>query len=224
MAGGALESAVHPDESTATSPEARGRSETDVKSRLLEAAAHLLHEGGPGALSLREVARRAGVSHAAPYNHFPSKQALLVELAFDGWRQLNRSMADAQAMASPSTLDQLMASGLGYVRYALRNPATYKLMVQSEFRPPEDVPALLDCSDAAYERLRQAVTAVREERGLPLDPPAVETDCLVCWGLVHGLAMLSVDTRVPHLMPDDMSLFRALLYRLGDIYGEGPRS
>lgn len=198
-------------------------SDSDVKGRLLAAAAELLAEVGPAAVSLRELARRAGVSHAAPYNHFENKQALLVEVATDGWARLERSMADAQAVTPREPFAQLSATGLGYLLFALREPATYKLMLQKEYRPHHDEDDLSGKSRPAYHRLETAVREVRGVSGLPVDDRSVGADCLVCWGLVHGLASLAIDARVPGLPHDDLTMYRLLLDRLGDMWRGAPK-
>ncbi len=194
------------------------RHQAELKTRLLEAAAGLLDEEGPSGLSLREVARRAGVSHAAPYNHFANKEALLATLAVDGWRALDQSMQDAQQMASPDPFEQLVATGLGYLRYALRHPASYKLMLQREFAAPDIAEELMDCSTSPFERLLAAVRALRSQQGFSLDEGEVDTDGLVLWSLVHGMASLSIDAGLEGLPHDDMQVYRQLLGRIRGMY------
>ncbi len=194
------------------------RHQAELKTRLLEAAAGLLDEEGPSGLSLREVARRAGVSHAAPYNHFANKEALLATLAVDGWRALDQSMQDAQQMASPDPFEQLVATGLGYLRYALRHPASYKLMLQREFAAPDIAEELMDCSTSPFERLLAAVRALRSQQGFSLDEGEVNTDGLVLWSLVHGMASLSIDAGLEGLPHDDMQVYRQLLGRIRGMY------
>ncbi len=194
------------------------RHQAELKTRLLEAAAGLLDEEGPSGLSLREVARRAGVSHAAPYNHFANKEALLATLAVDGWRALDQSMQDAQQMASPDPFEQLVATGLGYLRYALRHPASYKLMLQREFAAPDIAEELMDCSTSPFERLLAAVRALRSQQGFSLDEGEVNTDGLVLWSLVHGMASLSIDAVLDGLPHVYMQVYRQLLGRIRGMY------
>lgn len=199
------------------------RPDAELKTRLTEAASQLLDEAGPTKLSLREVARRAGVSHAAPYNHFANKEAMLATLAVAGWRELDQSMADAQEMADPDPLQQLVATGLGYLRYAFRRPAAYKLMMQRQFNAPEALSdSLSDCSRAAYDRLLDALRALRTDRGQATDDEAVEGDGLIMWALVHGMAGLSIDTGVEGLPSDDMRVYRHLLTRIDGMFRPPP--
>ena len=188
----------------AASRDAGDHAQAEVKTRLFDAAAELLHEAGPSKLSLREVARRAGVSHAAPYNHFENKEALLAALALEGWRALDASMADAQQMADAAPYEQLVATGLGYLRYALQHPAAYQLMHQQEFHSQAHQDELQDCASGPYRRLLAAVTSLRQAREMSLDDNALQGDCLILWGLVHGLASLSIDTGVEALPSDNI--------------------
>lgn len=195
------------------------RPDAELKIRLTEAASLLLDEAGPTKLSLREVARRAGVSHAAPYNHFANKEALLATLAVEGWHELDQSMADAQEMADPDPLQQLVATGLGYLRYALHRPAAYKLMMQRRFNAPDALAdSLSDCSRSAYDRLLDAIRALRAHRGQPTDDEAVGGDGLIMWALVHGMAGLSIDTGVEGLPADDLRVYRHLLARVDGMF------
>ena len=158
----------------------------ELRTALVGAALTLLTEGGADALSLRAVARRAGVSAMAPYRHYPDKEALLAAVAvqgFDGLRDVLRA-ADASAGVG----DALVAQAVAYVRYAEENPALFRLM----FGPARvgTHPALEVAGEAAY-----AVLAARVAAQTPADADR-EACALGCWSLVHGLASLFLDGRV----------------------------
>ena len=157
----------------------------ELRTALVGAALALLTEGGADALSLRAVARRAGVSAMAPYRHYPDKEALLAAVAvqgFDGLRDVLRA-ADTAAAGDP-----LVAQAVAYVRYAEENPALFRLM----FGPARvgAHPALEAAGEAAY-----AVLAARVAAQTPADADR-EACALGCWSLVHGLASLFLDGRV----------------------------
>ncbi len=196
--------------------------EAPVKAALFDAALDVIKERGPQKLSLREVARRAGVSHAAPYNHFANKHALLVALAAEGFRRLDQSMADAQAIASPRPDEQLTAIGLGYVMFALRNQELYRLMQDSELCPRDDVLDALRTTDATNERLFDCVVALRTAHGQPLDDMSVRVDALILWSLVHGLSDLLNNDLVDGVDKTDMGFFRGLLRRSLSLYDPDP--
>ena len=106
---------------------ARSYHHGNLKHALLDASLALIRTVGPGAFTLREVARRAGVSHNAPYRHFRDKGELLAALAADGFDRLTKSMTDA-ARGGGGALDRLRLSGRGYVQFALRYPQHFAVM------------------------------------------------------------------------------------------------
>jgi AcrR family transcriptional regulator len=147
----------------------------ELRPALLAAARKMLEKDGPGALSLRELARRAGVSHNAPYRHFSDREALLAALADDGFRQL----ADALAAAAGR------AMGEAYVRFALEHPQLFRLMFGGHLRFSRH-PGLAESASRTYEGL---VAAFRAE-GSIADPQMAGA---AAWSLVHGLAHLLLD-------------------------------
>lgn len=163
----------------------------DLRSELLSAAVDIIRERGGQGLSLRECARRAGVSHAAPYRHFASKDALLVALACQGFRWL----ADAGKAAMETLSDpraQLDAYGVAYVQFALKHPEHHRLMFASELDKSAASEEDLAASGAAFELLHATAAKVdgtSEEESLGA--------AFAFWSLVHGLSMLILDGRVP---------------------------
>src|SRR5437879_5248505 len=105
----------------------------------------ILGKEGPAAITLREVARRAGVTHAAPYRHFEGKEALLAAVAEEGFLQMRRDMESA-ADGPGDALDRLHRYGEAYLRFALKNPAHYRLMYGPEFAHRAAHPALQEAS------------------------------------------------------------------------------
>ncbi|MEQ8456356.1 MAG: TetR/AcrR family transcriptional regulator [Sandaracinaceae bacterium] len=163
----------------------------DLRAALLEVAVTVIAERGLHGLSLRECARRLGVSHAAPYRHFADKSALLVALAGEGFRRLAESGREAMAgVADPH--DRLRAYGVAYVRFAFEHPQHHRVMFGAEFDhgavPPEDELAGND----AFELLRATAA---EATGLSGGEEMPAT--LAFWSLAHGLSMLLIDGRIP---------------------------
>ncbi|SRR6266571_2166259 len=147
----------------------------DLRSALLLAAADVVEKHGLKALTLRYVARRAGVSHNAPYRHFKDRNALLAALAEKGFRDLGSALEGKPGVRM----------GEAYVRFGLAHPARFRLMFGGGLQL-RDYPALRDSSDFAYQALLRAVRARQE---LP-DP---EIAAAAAWSLVHGLANLLLD-------------------------------
>lgn len=150
----------------------------DLRNALLDAARAVLEEDGLGELSLRAVARRAGVSHAAPYRHFPNHEALLVELATEGFAELR---AGITAAAAPPGLesDRIAAIGAAYMRFVATRPALARLMFGPQLPNRLDFPAL-----------SQAADSIGSEIGAALNDMALG---LAVWAAVHGLAMLILE-------------------------------
>lgn len=175
----------------------------DLRRALLDAGLGLVAERGVDGLTLREVARRAGVSHAAPHHHFADKPALVAALAERGFQELEAALRAAADVDADAPLDRLRRLGVGYVRYAVEHPATFRLLFRPELRLPvlpgpaaggtvgrPDLDAAAHAGLAAYRLLRDTVEAAREA-GLV----AGETDslALAAWCSVHGLATLLLD-------------------------------
>lgn len=166
---------------------------------LLRAAIKLIAEVGPAAFTLREVARRAGISHNAPYRHFRDKDELLAAVATEGFDRLAEALTRAVDSARgagrpPGSLERLRASGLGYVRFALRSPEHLQVM----FDWPLDTrraPALAGAGEHAFSILVGLVEDCQREGTLPAgDPlPLART----AWSLVHGVAKLAIGKRLP---------------------------
>jgi AcrR family transcriptional regulator len=162
---------------------------TDTRARLLAVAEETVAELGPTGVTLREIARRAGLSHGAPLRHFPSLAALLAAVAADGFRGLQRSVADGLAGAATDPLARLSAAAGGYVRFARSRPAVFSLM----FRPD-----VLDVSDPdyalegvqAFSQLQRVVEECQRAGWRPEHDPARLAASL--WALVHGIADLSL--------------------------------
>ena len=150
----------------------------DLRNALLDAARALLEEGPLADLSLRAVARRAGVSHAAPYRHFPNHEALLVELALEGFAELRYGIA-AVANAQGAESDRIAKIGAAYMRFVAKRPALARLMFGPQLPNRE-----------RFAELTSAADSIGTEIGAALHDPALG---LAVWAAVHGLAMLILE-------------------------------
>lgn len=158
----------------------------DLRSALLSAAEAELAERGMEAFSLRSVAKRAGVSHAAPAHHFGDAQGLLTALAAEGFRQFLAAQAAREAVADKDPASQLVAAGMGYVDFAMARPTLFRLMWQSN-RPDFNSPDLGLAARAAFQHL---VDQVAEAGG------TTTADEAAVWALAHGLADLLASNRL----------------------------
>ncbi len=173
-------------------PPSRGYHHGDLAAALLDAAEHELQENGIEGFSLRLVAKRVGVSHAAPAHHFGDTQGLLTALAARGFQRFSRRQEDFRRKAGASPREQLEASGVGYVIFAIENPALFRLMFNSD-RPDFSRAELGQAAGAALDELEQGVKRVRQEA-----PVACEAamDVAATWALAHGLADLLIAGRL----------------------------
>lgn len=149
----------------------------DLKAAILAQAAVLVAERGADGVSLRELARTAGVSHAAPAHHFTDRRGLFSALAAQGWRMLAAALAES----TPEFLD----AALAYVRFAVEHPGHYEVMFDRSLVNPDD-PELVAAQAAAGAELAAGVGTLDDARAKE-DPQAAG---LAAWSLVHGFAML----------------------------------
>jgi len=164
-------------------------------SALLDAAEEELIERGMEGFSLRGVAKRAGVSHAAPAHHFGDANGLLTALAARGFEQFIQRQRDFRLRAPTDARAQLAASGVGYVVFALEKPAIFRLMFSSD-RPDFDDPDLQRIAESAFEELVEHVRGVTEDQGSPKKDGAMMLDVAAAWAVAHGLADLLVAGRL----------------------------
>jgi len=150
----------------------------DLRAALLRAAGEIIEEQGVAALSLREAARRAGVSHNAPYRHFAEREALLAALAAEGFAQLGRALETGVAQGPK-------ARGEAYLRFALAHPQRFRLMFGGLLRLDAH-PALREAAGLTYAGLVRAIEPLAGAQGAP-------TAAAAAWSLVHGLAQLLLD-------------------------------
>jgi AcrR family transcriptional regulator len=162
-----------------------------LRQALVEAAAQLAAERGVSTLSLREAARRAGVSQAAPYHYFADKSALLAAVAEEGFRVFDATQAAALVDAPPDPVARLQALGAAYVRFALDKPHYFRVMFRPHLVEHSRYPSLHEVSRRSFERLVECTRTARLAHGHDdPDPTAVST---LVWSVPHGLAMLYLE-------------------------------
>ena len=157
----------------------------DLRAALVRAAMELLEQHGETALSLRAVARQAGVSPAAPYRHYADREALVSAVAAVGYRELAERLAAAHP--SPSTPDQLASVATAYVQFALERPALFRIMFTEPCDRENDERVAATSVVSAYVR------AIVERTFPQADAEALAT---AIWALVHGLAFLHLDGKL----------------------------
>lgn len=170
-----------------------------LREALLQAAERVLEREGLAGLTLRAVAREAGVSHAAPTHHFGDLTGLVSELAAIGFRQFNAAMVSA-CDAATTPLERLLARPKAYVAYAQAHPGMYGLMFRTE-RLDYSRPSLHEAAEASFAGLANAIGAMRQEQisgdALTLNQGAAIARA---WSMVHGFTMLLLDGRLEDIL------------------------
>jgi AcrR family transcriptional regulator len=154
----------------------------DLSRALVEAARRILETDGPAALSLRAVAREAGVSPAAPYHHFKDKGDLLEAVAHEGWVALDAALSEARAKAADSK-ERMTSLGVAYVCFARDNPALYRVMYDCS-RDKDALPDQMK-EEGAYCQVRNTID---ERSGGTVAPLDLELATIAAWCAGHGLA------------------------------------
>jgi AcrR family transcriptional regulator len=162
----------------------------NLRAALLEAARGRLAEGAEADLSLRDLALRVGVSVNATYRHFASKEALLMELAAQGFEALTSRMQEAiEARGGTAPVDRLRVAGEAYTEFARTDPALFRLMFGRKGRFSEHSRFRV-AGDAAFQVVIDCVAAILRQ---PSDSSQVLKAAVTAWALVHGYATLDVD-------------------------------
>lgn len=166
----------------------------DLRNALIEATLKLISTTGVRELSLREVSRAAGVSHAASYRHFPSKESLLAALAEQGFDLLTEAMRSSVRFGSKTPIAKLQAAGVAYVDFGLQHPQHLTVMFGGAIANFDDHPGLKAAAKHAQDELRTVVRAVLQGVGMrAAEEDAVEA---AAWSIVHGLTVLLADGQI----------------------------
>jgi AcrR family transcriptional regulator len=165
----------------------------ELRRALLDASLAIVAREGTAALSLREVARRVGVSPQASYNHFGDRAELLAAAAEEGLRKLERRLLEARAGARGPG-QRLEAIGVAYVTFASTHPAHFRLLSAPELTDKRARAALSAAYEAAFGVLRQAVAECQEAK-VVRDGDAQKL-AVAAWAMVHGVAWLIVDEQI----------------------------
>ena len=182
-----------------------------LRDDLLRISRELLDEGGPDALSMREVARRAGCTHQAPYHYFANREAILAALVEAGFDELANRLCEAHDLVGTEDLGTVAeASGNAYVEFALINPGVFRIMFRRDMCDPARFPGIQVASRRTYDelgrlaRIRFGEHAIREH----------ET---ALWASVHGLAVLLLDGPMADELPalEDRLAYARRVNRLG---------
>lgn len=186
-----------------TAPKA-GYHHGDLRRALIDAALSLVADGSVADLSLREVARRAGVTYAAPYHHFADKSALLAAVAGQGFEQLVAELE--RAAARRTTLEsELLAMAEAYVAFAMTHPAHYRVMFLPDVKQSPDADELRAVADRSFGMLQQRVARGRAGES----ERAHQVLATTVWAALHGLSLLAIDGILQNKFPEPEKMMRS---------------
>jgi AcrR family transcriptional regulator len=173
-----------------------------LREALLKATLELIEEEGIGAVSLRQVARAAGVSPGAPYHHFPDRAALLSVLSDEGFHKLAKTLKEAHATTTTPT-EALEAILNAYIDFAKTNPAYFRLMFRPELKQSHKTETGTEAGATAFAILENTVDDCLTESGAPVEKTVL---AITMWSLVHGYASLWLDGQLDHRTTDPATL------------------
>ena len=173
-----------------------------LRRTVLDAAVAISAANGPDAISMREVARKAGVSHQAPYHHFTDRSGIFAAICEEGFRQLSEAL-----LAPRPTVDSTMCEA--YVHFALQNPGHFRVMMRNDLCQLADYPTARKEADRAFDILVDEVKLLLGDSTDSADSAVVKTQTAYMWSVGHGLATLLLDGPLEIKLEgiDDMNAF-----------------
>ncbi|HNB50313.1 MAG TPA: TetR/AcrR family transcriptional regulator [Anaerolineales bacterium] len=190
----------------------------DLKNALIRAGTEILAREGVAGLSLRKVAKQAGVSHAAPYAHFADKQSLIAAISTEGFRQLDervRATREAQATSPTRLLEEV---AWAYLQFALEDPDRFKIMFSSILEKEKEYPEFVDMSQKTFQQVVEVIEKC-QEAGI-LRKETVELMAVTIWGAVHGMVMLLLEGQISRRVQAQFSLREMVQFLLAQFTRE----
>jgi AcrR family transcriptional regulator len=184
----------------------------DLKNTLVAAAITILAKDGVAGLTLRKVARKAGVSHAAPYAHFSDKQALIAAISTEGFKRLYDSMDSVISSYPNDPLKQLTGGAWAYIQFGVSDPDHFKVTFSGVLEREKDYPAFVEISQKTFARVVSVVKDCQLAGVLGQDSP--EVVAVTLWGQLHGLVSLFIEGQISHTVMDQHSLQEMFIFAL----------
>lgn len=191
----------------------------DLKAALVDAGVDILRRDGLEALTLRAVARKAGVTQAAPYRHFQDRRALMGAVAERGFQRLQDAMLASMRGAGGRL--GFKAIGLAYMQFALENGPEYRLMFGSELAATDDLPSLRGTARSVLDFVAEGIAQLQKAGLVAAGDPRLLA--VTAWSMLHGLATLTLDGQVAGVAPNTEALVeeatRVIMFGLANRQG-----
>jgi AcrR family transcriptional regulator len=187
----------------------------DLKNALIKAGADILSKEGVSALSLRKVAQKAGVSHAAPYAHFADKQALIAAISTEGYKQLYEQIAQAADRYRSDPLRRLVEASWAYVQFALAEPDQFKVTLSGMIEKEQDYPAFVETAKQSFNLVVEIVEQCQQAGILRQGAP--DLTAVSVWGLIHGFVTLLMENQISHTVRDRYTVRELFIVALSQI-------
>ncbi|MBN2386655.1 MAG: TetR/AcrR family transcriptional regulator [Anaerolineales bacterium] len=187
----------------------------DLKNALIGAGVDILAEEGLGGLSLRKVAARAGVSHAAPYAHFADKQDLIAAISTEGYHRLYERIEALVQRYQGDPPRQLIEVACAYVEFARKDPAHFRITFSGVIETEKNYPTFVEISQKNLQLVTQVVEAC-QSAGI-LKPGPADATAVSIWSSVHGLASLLIEGQISHTLLDRMSRRELTVFLLNQV-------
>jgi AcrR family transcriptional regulator len=187
----------------------------DLKNALIQAGVEILSEEGVSELTLRKVAKRAGVSHSAPYAHFKDRQSLIAAISTEGFKQLYDELDAAVSTPVDDPKKQLVEGAWAYVQFAMNNKDTFKIMFSGVLEKEKDYPSFVEISAKTFERVVDIVRSC-QNAGV-LRPGPSELLAVSVWGQVHGITSLILEGQITHRVLGRFPLRKILLFAISQM-------
>jgi AcrR family transcriptional regulator len=187
----------------------------DLKNALIKAGADILSREGVSALSLRKVAHKAGVSHAAPYAHFADKQALIAAISTEGYKKLYEEIAHVAGQYQADPLRRFVEASWAYVQFALDEPDQFKVTLSGMIEKEQDYPAFVETARQTFS-LVVDIVAQCQQAGI-LRAGASDLTAVSAWSLIHGFVTLLLENQVSHTVLDRYSVREMFIFTLNQL-------
>ncbi len=187
----------------------------DLKNALIQAGADILSKEGISALTLRKVAKKAGVSHAAPYAHFTDKQALIAAISTEGYKKLYDQIAQVAEQYRSDPLRRFVEASWAYVQFALDEPDHFKVTLSGMIEKEQDYPAFVETARQTFSLVVEIV-AQCQQAGI-LRKGAPDLTAVSAWALIHGFVTLLLENQISHMVLDRFTVREMFIFTLNQI-------